>query len=64
MVTAYDIVSMIITFDSKHTVAVTKKSDAEYYIRMFNLETYQNDFSEKVGGLEDSYIKMKDIEQN
>lgn len=62
--TAFDIVSMIITYDSSHTVAVTKKDDGEYYIRMFQLETYEQTFSEKVGGEPDSYIKMKDIEQN
>lgn len=32
---------MIITYDSTHTVAVTKKDDKEYYIRMFQLETYE-----------------------
>jgi hypothetical protein len=55
---------MIITYDSTHTVAVTKSDDTLYMVRMFNLESYQNEFSEKVGGSENSYIKMKDIEQN
>lgn len=31
---------------------------------MFSLETYEETFTEKVGGKDDSYIKLKDIEQN
>jgi len=31
---------------------------------MFCLETYEQTFHEKVGGKGDSYIKLKDIEQN
>lgn len=62
--TPNDIVSMLITYDSTHTVAVTKNSDSLYFIKMFHLETYECTFKEKVGGTEDAYIKMKDIEQN
>ena len=42
--------TMMITYDSSKTIAVTKKDDSEYYIRMFDLETYQMTFSELVGG--------------
>ena len=31
---------------------------------MFDLETYELTFNEKIGGEKDSYIKLKDIEQN
>lgn len=62
--TPNDIVSMLITYDSTHTVAVTKNSDCLYFIKMFHLETYECTFEEKVGGSDESYIKMKDIEQN
>ena len=48
--TKFDIVSMIITYDSTHTLAVTKKDDTQYMLRFFNLETYKNEFSEAVGG--------------
>ena len=41
---------MILTYDSTRTIAVTKKDDTEYYIRMFDLESYQMTFSELVGG--------------
>lgn len=38
--TKYDIVNMIITYDSTHAVGITKKDDTEYFVRFFNLETY------------------------
>jgi len=37
---------MMISYDSTKTIAVTKKDDTEYYIRMFDLETYKMTFSE------------------
>lgn len=54
----------MITYDSTKTIAVTKKDDTEYYIRMFDLETYSMTFSEKIGGEPKNYIKIKDVEQN
>ena len=54
----------MISYDSTRTIAVTKKDDTEYYIRMFDLETYKMTFSELVGGTPKCYIKMKDVEQN
>ena len=44
--TQYDIITMMISYDSTKTIAVTKKDDTEYYIRMFDLETYKMTFSE------------------
>jgi hypothetical protein len=54
---------MIITYDSTKTVTVTKKSDSEYYVKQYDLETYQLTFEEKIGGKEEQYIKLKEVEQ-
>lgn len=43
---------------------VTKENDRSYFIKMYNLESYQLCFEEQVGGKPDSYIKLKEIEQN
>ena len=40
------------------------KSDREYWVKQHSLETYIDTFEEKVGGLPDSYIKLKEVEQN
>lgn len=53
---------MIITYDSKKVIAVTKKDDSEQYIRQYDLESYDMTFSEKIGGKEEDYIKMKEVE--
>ncbi len=42
----------------------SKSCDKEFWISMFDLESYEMTFNEKVGGEADSYIKLKDIEQN
>ena len=55
---------MIITYDSKKVIAVTKKDDSEQYIRQYDLETYEMTFSEKFGGNRDDFIKMKEVEQS
>ena len=59
----YPILSMIITYDSKSAITVTKKDDAFYYIKQYSLEEYNMTFEECIGG-KDSYIKLKEIEQN
>jgi len=64
VVTMYPIVSMIITYDSTRAVTVTKASDREYWVKMYSLETYELCFEEKIGGGEDQYIKLKEVEQN
>ena len=61
--TQYPIVSMIITYDSKKVIAITKKDDAEQYVRQFDLESYDQTFTEMIGGKETSYIKIKEVEQ-
>ena len=54
---------MIITYDSKKVIAITKKDDAEQYVRQFDLESYDQTFTEMIGGKETSYIKIKEVEQ-
>ena len=64
VVTAYPIVTCMITYNSKSAVTVTKKDDREYYIKMYELDTYEQSFEEKIGGTPTSYIKLKEVEQN
>lgn len=40
----------MITYDSKRAVIVSKKDEREYAIEMFDLETYEQTFMEKIGG--------------
>ena len=54
----------MITYDSTRVIAVTKKDDTEYYIRQFCLLSFQLVVSERYGGTEESYIKLKDVAQN
>lgn len=60
----YPIVTMAISFDSTRAITVTKKDDKESYIKMYDLNTYELTFEEKIGGERDQYIKVKEIEQN
>ena len=55
---------MIITYDSTRAVTVTKKDDREYFVKMYNIESSQLEIEEKYGGLPDSFIKLKEVEQN
>jgi len=64
VVTMYPIVSVIISYDSTHAITVTKRNPQEYYVKMYDLETYEMTFEEKIGGHEDDYIKCKEVEQN
>lgn len=53
---------MLITYDSRHAIAVLKKNHRESWIHMYDLQTYEKTFEEKVGGESDSYIKLKEVE--
>lgn len=64
VVTMYPICSVIISYDSKHAITVTKKSEKEYYVKMYSLSTFELVFEEKIGGNENDYIKLKEVEQN
>ena len=60
--TLYPIVSVIITYDSARAVTVTKKNPQEYYVKMYDLESNEMVFEEKIGGNESDYIKLKEVE--
>jgi hypothetical protein len=64
VVTLYPICTVIISYDSKYAVTVTKKDEREYFVKMYDLESYELEFEEKVGGNSDDYIKLKEVEQN
>lgn len=42
--TMYPIVSVSITYDSTRAITVTKKDDQEFWVRMYDLETYDKTF--------------------
>ena len=42
--TMWPIVTCMITYDSTRAITVTKKDDREFWIRMYNLETYEKTF--------------------
>ena len=50
VVTMYPIVSAIITYDSTKVVTVTRKNDTEYWVKQYDLESYEITFEEKIGG--------------
>ena len=60
--TMYPIVSVTVTYDSTKAITVTKKNEREYYVKQYDLETYEMTFEEKIGGGEDNFIKLKEIE--
>ena len=62
--TPYPICTVMITYDSQRAVTVSKKSEQEYYVHMYDLESYKQVFEEKIGGNQGDYIKLKEIEQN
>lgn len=55
---------MIVTYDSTKALTVTKKNDCEYWVKQYDLETYELSFEEKIGGSPDDYIKLKECEQS
>lgn len=46
----YPIVTLTISNDSRNCITVTKKDDTEYWIKQYNIETYELTFEEKIGG--------------
>ena len=57
---------MMITYDSSRVIAVTKINDRMYDLTQYDLRSpdLEITFNESYGGHHDSYIKMKDVEQN
>lgn len=64
IVTKWPIVTMGISYDSTRAITVTKEDDRTSYIKMYDLNTNELTFEEKVGGQPDQYIKVKEVEQN
>ena len=62
--TMYPIVSVSISYDSTRAITVTKKDDREFWVRMYDLESYDKTFDMQIGGNPDSFIRTKEIEQN
>ena len=62
--TKYSIINCVISGDSSRAILITKKSEHDYYIVQYNLETTCLTFKEKFGGKPESYIKMQEIIQN
>mmetsp|Transcript_801 Transcript_801/g.1008 ORF Transcript_801/g.1008 Transcript_801/m.1008 type:complete len:398 (-) Transcript_801:899-2092(-) len=60
----YPIVTVMITFDSTRAITVSKQNPQTYYVKMYDLESYELVFEEMIGGHEDDYIKLKEVEQN
>lgn len=44
--TLYPIVTCMISYDSTRSITVTKKDDREYWVRMYDLESYEKTFDE------------------
>jgi hypothetical protein len=62
--TMYPIITCMITYDSTRAITVTKKDDREFWVRMYDLETYEKTFNEQIGGQPNSFIRCKEVEQN
>jgi len=58
----WPIVSVMISYNSKYAITVTKKNDEEYYVKIYSLSNNAMIFEEKIGGEKDDYIKLKEVE--
>jgi hypothetical protein len=57
----FPIVSVAISFDSKVAITITKKTEREYWIKMYSLLNCKQEFGEMIGGGPNQYIKVKEI---
>ena len=60
--TKYPLVSVTLNYDSTRILTVTKENDSRYYIKQYDIDTYDLLFEEAFGDNDTSYIKLKDIE--
>jgi hypothetical protein len=58
--TKYDVVSMMITYDSLLGVAIVIENDETFYLQAYNLDTNERVFNLKYSG---KYLKMNIVEQ-
>lgn len=56
-----EIVNVQISYDSSTAIAVVKKTDYEYGIKMYALPSLEQIFDERIGGEPHQYIKMNGI---
>ena len=59
--TKIDVVSIIITYDSKHTIAITNDKDEHFEVQGYSLITNEQVFAKEYKG---EYLKMNLVEQN
>ena len=59
--TMFPIVTIMITYDSTRAITVTKKDEREYWVKMYDLESYEQTFEERISG---SFIRTKEVSQN
>ena len=61
MNTDFDVVSIIISYDSQRAICVQKANDEHYIITQYDLDNQEKTFEENFKG---NYIKMAEVEQN
>lgn len=59
--TQFDVMSVIITYDSQHLIAVLEASEKLYYVRIYGLE---NHVKYREFMIEGQRIKAKEVQQN
>lgn len=59
--TELDVVNIIITYDSKHCIAIVNDKDEYFEVQGYDLNTFEPKFKSTFVG---TYIKMNQIEQN
>jgi len=64
VVTQYPLINCSISYDSKSAITVMKNNDREYWIKQYSLESFVVTMEEMFGGKPDSYIKLREVEQN
>ena len=62
--TMWPIVNGVMANDSSVCIFISQKSHYEFFVKMYDLETHDVVFEEKVGGRPEQYIKIKFVVQN
>lgn len=60
----YPVVTVMLSYDSTRAITVTKKDDHECWVKMYDLETYDQTFEEQIGGNPKDFIRLKEVHQN
>jgi hypothetical protein len=58
--TGFDVVTIIITYDSQYCVALVRNGDAQYDLQAYSLRTFKSHFNRSYDG---EFLKMALIEQ-